>query len=74
MPSSFIDNPNVIRFFQHLRPSFKLSNKRKLNEDDDLYDVKDQNIGDCYYYGRGVIINHLSQLSGILSQLIMDVL
>ncbi len=32
VPLSFVDNPLVIRFFQYLRPSFKLSNRRELEE------------------------------------------
>src|SRR6266498_4149525 len=32
VPFSFVDNPLVIQFFQYLRPSFKLRNKRELEE------------------------------------------
>ncbi|GBC07859.1 hypothetical protein RclHR1_07730012 [Rhizophagus clarus] len=37
---SFVDNPLVIQFFQHLRPAFKLPNRKKLADDllDDVYD------------------------------------
>ncbi|GBC05804.1 hypothetical protein RclHR1_06430005 [Rhizophagus clarus] len=40
VPFSFVDNPLVIQFFQHLRPAFKLPNRKKLADDllDDVYD------------------------------------
>jgi len=45
VPFAFVDNPHVIQFFQYLRPSFKLPNRKKLSNDllDDVYDeVKTQ--------------------------------
>ena len=40
VPFSFVNNPLVIQFFQHLRPAFKLPNRKKLADDllDDVYD------------------------------------
>ncbi|CAB4484275.1 unnamed protein product [Rhizophagus irregularis] len=40
VPFSFVDNPLVIQFFQCLRPSFKLPNRKRLADEllDDVYD------------------------------------
>ncbi|CAG8785225.1 14638_t:CDS:2 [Cetraspora pellucida] len=42
VPFSFLDNPYVIKFFQHIRPAFKLPNQKKLA--DELIDKVYENV------------------------------